>query len=134
MHSYCVLGLVYGKPLHLTRTGELPHLMGRLDSPHESRLCLGWHVAEPGSRGQPRPVSDVVALLFPAATGDAEEDGGVPDGIQTSKPHPCVLWSPACLCLLSTKFLGEHLLLLRPLQASPAVVPQTQLCLPHCLN
>lgn len=30
----------------------------------------------------------------------------------------------------STKFLGEHLLDLRPLQASPAEVPQIQLCPP----
>lgn len=30
----------------------------------------------------------------------------------------------------SAKFLGEHLLSLRSLQASPAEVPQTQLCTP----
>lgn len=60
----------------------------------EGHSSLRLAAPEPGTRGQTIPIFNIwwgTVFLFLAATGDAEEDGGVSDSIQTSKMRPLVV-------------------------------------------
>lgn len=66
----------------------------------EGHSSLGLAAPEPGTRGQTVPIFNIqwgTVFLFLAAAGDAEEDGGVSDSIQTSKMRPLVV---VCLVVL----------------------------------
>lgn len=66
----------------------------------EEHSSLRLAAPQPGTRGQTMPIFNIrreLSFLFLAATGDAEEDGGVSDSIQTSKMRPLVV---VCLVVL----------------------------------
>lgn len=68
----------------------------------EGHSSLRLASPEPGTRGQKIPIFNIqwgTVFLFLAAAGDAEEDGGVPDSIQTSKMRPMVVVCLVVLCL-----------------------------------
>lgn len=68
----------------------------------EGHSSLRLAAPEPGTRGQTIPVFNIwrgTVFLFLAAAGDAEEDGGVSDSIQTSKMSPSVVVCLVVLCI-----------------------------------
>lgn len=80
LHSNCKVGGLEWSP-NISLSGE-GHSSLRLAAP------------EPGARGQTIPIFNTrwgTVFLFLAAAGDAEEDGGISDSIQTSKMRPVCL-------------------------------------------
>lgn len=82
--------------------------VGDLEWSPNFSLCVEGHTnlrlasPQPGTRGQMIPIFNIqcgTVFLLLAAAGDAEEDGRVPDSIQTSKMRPLVVVCLVVLCL-----------------------------------